>query len=227
MSGRNPPPVSQRDRRAASRIRPVSRIRGTAGRHPCEIVDMGAGGARIRHSGTLNPGSRVRLQFAFASQILNVEARILATTMTAMGDVLPYVSRLEFVCLDEEAKTGIVKTIASLEEASDLRMIRNARGVVRDYSSRSLEPLKFFLRMDRTDRGWSMVGTVNPAQPASGITVPGDTLPHEAELLRRSWDAADAERRLLIGRMAAAACQGEPPASSSNTVSPHSADDRE
>lgn len=221
MPERNPFHGEHRDRREAPRVRPVSRVSGTVARQPCVIDDISAGGARVRHIATLNPGSRVRLQFAHGSSSVNVEARVRATTMVAMGDAFPYSSRLEFVYVDEQSRTAIRAATRSLEEATELRWIRNARGVVRDYSSRALEPVRFFTRMTRHEKGWNVIGTVSPAQPANGITIPADTPPHEADLLRRSWDVADGFRRRLIQEMARAACQrgvaGDPtaPASSS------------
>src|SRR6266702_2708680 len=78
-------PVSER--RRSRRLRLPSHLPVRIGRRDGLLVDLSTRGARVRHSGSLELGSEIRLSFVYDQTRFSATARVLASRVVGFGAV--------------------------------------------------------------------------------------------------------------------------------------------
>jgi hypothetical protein len=102
------------ERRKSRRFRLPSHLPVRIGRRDGILVDLSTRGARVRHSGSLELGTELRLSFVFEQMRFSASARVLASRVVGFGTIdgagTSYESRLSFGDLPEEMM-DVVKTL--------------------------------------------------------------------------------------------------------------------
>ena len=94
------------ERRKSRRFRLPSHLPVRIGRRDGFLVDLSTRGARVRHSGSLELGSEIRLSFVCEQMRFSANARVLASRVIGFGTIdgggTSYESRISFGDLPEE-----------------------------------------------------------------------------------------------------------------------------
>lgn len=100
------------ERRKSRRLRLPSHLPARIGRRDGILVDLSTRGARVRHAGSLELGTELRLSFVYDQMRFSASARVLASRVVGFGAAggTLYESRLSFGDLPEEMM-DVVKTL--------------------------------------------------------------------------------------------------------------------
>lgn len=194
-----------RERRRAVRVKPPVSVTAILGRVTGTLVDISPAGARVRHVGSLKTGGDVRLQFRYRTISVAVDARVLASTLVALGGGARYETRLQFREVSEDARDCIAAFLAEVEELQQRVWIRNVQGYEPGPRTPT-GPVDSFLRITKVKGEWSEVVTTSREQPHEGFTVPIATTAEEIDLLCETWEIGDPRAHRLLQIMAAMAC---------------------
>ena len=106
--------VDKAERRRSRRLRLPSHLPVRVGRRNGILVDLSSRGARVRHSGSLELGSEVRLSFESGEERFTAVARVLASRVIGFGtaDGTSFESRISFGDLSEEMVDLVKRLLA-------------------------------------------------------------------------------------------------------------------
>lgn len=207
------PRIKASERRRSGRFRPSAMLPVRIARGEGIILDLGLGGLRARHSGSLQLGTRARMTILAEPEHLSLDGEVLASRVVSLGTATTptlYESRLRFCSMKHQDVERLARMVAALRTRDLRRLVANLRGwddEVRDDRA-SAAPARY-LRVIRNGDRWVKAWTSRCAQPPDGFVLPDDTDQKDIDLLCRTYEQLDNDGRHLIRRMAAAAVEGE------------------
>ena len=197
------------DRRESQRLKLLKPILGTIDGQGALILDIGVGGAFIEHYGQLTLGSQFRLGFlwegssvefvcdvrrSFIARLANDDAPVSHTGARFVEPVgnaeamleqmmASFVSRiLESQRANARGERGVSHGESILARLGDARRMRASGYVACSFAGGK----------------WTSIRTDSPTQPDDGFTVAAYEDEDELDILRRTYESADAEGRRLI-----------------------------
>lgn len=168
------------------------------------VVEMGLGGAKFEHAGRLVVGRTGRLSCGPLtisaevrhSKVLQAQTGFVYQTGVAFGEVGSDDHGLLVDLLMHEAREQVVEWESNLAGEPPPA----PRSPVR----RSLAS-KRFVSLKLLPTGWQRSVTIDPNQPAEGVTIAEETSDEEIAMLCASYEAADTPARELMRRIATVA----------------------
>lgn len=207
------PLPSSRERRIGERMRLDRVLAVQVGRFDGTFVDLSSRGARIRHHGTLQRGSSVRITFTWERERFSATAQVLASRVVALGTSeapLPlYESRFHFVYVDHASGDLLGRVLTALANEALRTWVGNLRAVDIDAGPRTQPPVpNGFIRCERINRRWQQKWTTDSKQPEHGFLLPAGTEPADVQTLCEAWDSMDEDGRHLLQLTATAVVEG-------------------
>src|SRR5205814_8717402 len=124
--------VPDLERRTAKRFRFSLMMPATFGRGDAMMLDIGSGGARLRHFMVHARGSDVRLSFSYAHHRFSVTARVLASRVVGLGNgprgATTYDSRVAFVDCSADTLESLGAITDQIETDRLRTWVANAAG---------------------------------------------------------------------------------------------------
>jgi hypothetical protein len=202
-----------KERRRFQRLKLAKPILGTLDGQGALILDVGVGGAFVEHYGRTRADTRMTLTFRWQGEDIEFVCEVARTTVArpesgAQGAVSHTGLRFVEGKGDADAKlqdmmaTFIGRLLAaqransSAEDSGGGADILSQLGQARRLRTRGY--MSYRLEGDR----WSIVRTINPAQPPNGFTVAAYEDEEELETLCAAYKSGDEEARQMI-RLAA------------------------
>lgn len=186
------------ERRASQRLTLRQPLDGWFGDYAVRLVDVSASGAQLEHEEPIPEEAHGLLRFWWRGEELEILARTART-------IHEKCTAVEFAEDSPTLNAQIAVSAAELLRASEA----NARGdraanVIGDETltaaSRTL--LSGFISWTLTPDGWKANLAPDPTQPSDGFTISASVPEHEVEMLRRTYEAGDAESRSLTRMLA-------------------------
>jgi hypothetical protein len=192
------------ERRQFGRVRPVERIRGTAGTVVIYLVDLSLSGLKVAHQDALpKSGEIVPVTFLWQGRRVAMRCEVRRTEVAKAArtllDKTLYHTGLAIVSKDEVADATLREIIeAAVTRALDEQKA-NANGIPA-IAAQSFQTGKSdeLLRCELTARGWTRTKTTDRTQPLNGFTVSSDEETAKVDMLCRAYESGDAEGRKLI-----------------------------
>jgi hypothetical protein len=198
-----------KDRRRFQRLKLAKPILGTLDGQGALILDVGVGGAFVEHYGRTRPDTRMTLTFRWQGEDIEFVCEVARTTVArpesgAQGAVSHTGLRFLEGKGDANAKlqdmmaTFIGRLLAaqransSAEDSGGGADILSQLGQARRLRTRGY--MSYRLEGD----GWSIVRTINPAQPPNGFTVAAYEDEEELETLCAAYKSGNEEARKMI-----------------------------
>lgn len=195
------------ERREFQRLKLVKPILGTVDGQNALILDVGVGGAFVEHYGERKTGDRFRLSFVWEGTTIEFDCEVRRSFIMreASDGTLVSHTGARFVEPAGESARLLEQMMATFVGRILAAQRANARGE-RDASHTVLELLGDARRMRARgcvayrfrDGLWSHEATESAAQPEDGFTVAAHEDDDELQMLRETYEGADAEGRRLI-----------------------------
>ena len=194
------------DRRVYQRLTLTEPLDGWFGDFSVRLVDVSASGAQIEHDEPIPGDARGLLRFYWSGQ----EVEILAETARLIH---PNRCGVRFLEESDSLRTLIAKSAADVLRALEA----NARGdreanVVGDETLTSVwrSHATGYIRWEFRDGHWMPYHTPRTDQPENGFTISAAESEEQVAMLRRTYEAGDAEARRLTRMLAELSVAGGP-----------------
>lgn len=195
------------ERRRTARFRLSEPVQATIGRDAGPIVDIGAGGARIRHTRALGRGVRVRVAFAWRGRRFEGTGEVVRSRVVGIErSQTVFESRIRFLSFSDASRDLLETMLQEIADADLQRWVANLRGWEAEHPTPTAQTPRTtrFLRCRLVNGKWQQRLTGDPAAPVDGFTVAAGTEPSEIRALCRTFETADAEGRCLLRQLASA-----------------------
>jgi hypothetical protein len=201
---------TSRNRRSAERLLVAGSVVVIFGRGEGRLVDLSQRGARIRHSAPVRRGAAVRVSFEWQHARFSATAEVLSSRMVSIDAGLSYESRVRFTFVDDESERVLAIALEGIAGRATRRWVANLHG----WSDESHpEPTPFptnsYIRCRLLGNRWEIKRTTDPIQPVDGFAVPSDSPDTGIETLCDNYSRGNADERLLIRLLAAAAIESQ------------------
>lgn len=186
------------DRRAYQRLTLSEPLDGWFGDFSVRLVDVSASGAQVEHDEPIPNDARALLRFFWRGE----EVEILAETAR-----LVHANRVGVRFLEE---SDTLRALIAMSAADVLRALEaNARGdraanVIGDETLTSAwrGHATGYIRWELDDGHWTPHHAHAPDQPENGFTISASESDEQVAMLRRTYEAGDAEARRLTRMLA-------------------------
>jgi len=197
------------ERREFQRLKLVKPILGLIDGRNALILDVGIGGAFVEHYGERKSGERFHLSFGWEAATIEFECEVRRSVIvrTASDETSVSHTGSRFVKAIGDSQNLLEQMMATFVARILAAQRANARGE-RDshHDANILELLGDARRMrargfvaNRFHDGlWSVEPSAAPHQPDDGFTVAAHEDDDELQVLRQTYESADAEGRRLI-----------------------------
>ncbi len=178
-------------------------IMAFASGEPVQIVDASVRGVRLTHENLLAQRDRCAIAFDWKGQEIEFVGRVRWTRAQRDSPKPGYQSGLEISAIDEQSTSALRTLIQSYVERALEEQKANARGVppaTESQAQTGRAPL--YVRHELVYGIWRKTTTTEPRQPESGFTVLVGESPHQVDLLRAAYSAADRQTRDMIRALA-------------------------
>ena len=203
----HPPLTGRAERRSSARVNLTEPVEATVGRDAGPLVDLGAGGARIRHTRALGRGARVRVAFAWKGRRFEGTAEVVGSRVVRIERAeTVFESRVRFLSFSDASVDLLEEILEEIADADLRKWVANLRGWESDPAAHA-EPRVHssrFLRCRLVGGRWQQRLSDDPSAPPDGFTVAAGTEPSEIRELCRTFETADAEGRRLLRLVATA-----------------------
>ena len=205
----------KQSRRQADRVVFQTPRPGRFASHDVVLIDLGTGGAGVRHQAKIAPGTRGVLRFRLERIDHEIECRLgrskLELIKASDRTLQIYRSGLTFTAFDQSAQ-GIREAIrkrihrAVLRQQADAfanpgimsRMDESSGAIPKDLLATWMEARPYIrCTLDERDR-WKQERVRDTTQPENGFTVSAEEAPAEIDLLCQTYLGAPDDQRKLI-----------------------------
>jgi hypothetical protein len=189
------------ERRASARLKPSEPVEATVGRDAGPLVDIGAGGARIRHTRALGRGVRVRVSFAWNGRRFEGNGEVIGSRVVGIEhNETVFESRIRFLSFSEASVDLLEEMLQEFADADLQKWVANLRGWESGHEPDAPPRSRTsrYVRCRLVNGAWQQRLSRDPSPPADGFTVAAGTDPAEIRALCRTFESTDADGRRLL-----------------------------
>ena len=180
------------------------------GRGEGRLIDLSQRGARIRHSAPVRRGAAVRVSFEWQHARFSATTEVLSSRVISVGAGPSYESRIRFTFVDDESERVLAIALEEIAGRTTRRWVANLHGWSDEsHPEPAPVPVNSFIRCRLQGNRWEIKRTSDPVQPEDGFAIPLDSPDASIEMLCDNYSRGDADERLLIRLLAAAAIESQ------------------
>jgi len=192
-----------REERRIARVSLAKPIEAMACGKSVHIVDASVRGVRLWHSTLFSEQKECPVAFDWEGKQIEFVAQLRWTKLQRGKNL--YQSGFEIEEIDLLSKLALRSLVESSVRRALDEQKANARGIPPPPVER--KPAQggrthLYARHELVNGIWQKSTTEDPRQPASGFTVAGNETPHQIDLLRAAYAAADRPMQEMIRRLA-------------------------
>jgi hypothetical protein len=194
-----------RDRRVSPRFRFDDPLPAMLGRRDVLLVDLSAGGARVRHQMPVNPGDTQRLRFTYRGECFDGIGQVLDSHYITIGTKQPlYESRLRFSGKSEEATAAIDTVMEMMLRHRERQWTQNLIGSRSSRAAAREDVEEPGIRCRYIGNRWRMEKVHSQEIPDDGFVVPARFDVGEIRVICAAYEQLDADGRQLLRLLAGA-----------------------
>jgi hypothetical protein len=187
------------ERREFQRLQILEPIDGWFGDHRVRLIDISAKGARVEYDDPLPVDSHAVLRFISRGETIEVEASTIR--------IDDHHSGLFFVELTGALRDFISRSATEILKARVANVLGDPHQKLMSggHSLDEIAPGRQkwgLVTFTLGESGWTQIAATTPDQPPNGFTISSIEPESDVELLRRTYEAGDAESRRLTRLLA-------------------------